>query len=309
MPSTRRDHALTLLRTLAPWRKAFPHRTVRRNVQGVELYLPWSHLLPDYARSCPTYGQNLVRLAAELHRLAPEGAGPLRVLDVGANIGDSAAQILASTDAEVLCVEGDPYWADYLRLNLADNPHATIAQVLLTAERGEWGAASPVRVRGTTHFVQDAAGPEAMPAVSVRELRTQHPDFDRLDLVKSDTDGFDAILVPAIAQTWADSGPVLFFEFDPILTRAADSRDPNEMWTRLADLGYTRLAIWDNGGDPLGQLDIADAAAQATTLEPRPVHLGYYFWDVAACRADDSAALAVFDELVPEPFDVRGIRR
>jgi hypothetical protein len=32
----------------------------------------------------------------------------LRVLDVGANVGDSTAQILARFDAEVLCVEADP---------------------------------------------------------------------------------------------------------------------------------------------------------------------------------------------------------
>ncbi|MBN9620159.1 MAG: hypothetical protein J0H43_10590, partial [Actinobacteria bacterium] len=54
---------------------------------------------------------------------------------------------------------------------------------------------------------------------------------------------------------------------------------------------------------------IADAAEQAATLEPRPVHLGYHFWDVAAAHRDDDVALAAFATLVPEPFDVRGIRR
>jgi FkbM family methyltransferase len=308
MPSTRQEHVRTYLRTVAPWRRLMPNRSVRRHVQGVDLYLPWSHPLPDFARSCPTYGQNLVRLAVALHARAVPASGPLRMLDVGANIGDSAAQIIANTDAEVLCVEGDPYWVNYLRKNVGDNPRATIEEALLTGVDGAWDAASPVRQHGTTRFVQSGEHP-SMPAISVRDLRAKHPDFDQLRLVKSDTDGFDPVLVPAVAEAWADSGPVLFFEFDPIMARGADAGDPNDVWKKLADLGYTDLAIWDNGGDPLGRLDISDALTQAASLEPRPVHLGYYFWDVAACRGTDSAAVAAFDELVPEEFSVLGTWR
>jgi FkbM family methyltransferase len=308
MPSTRAERAVTLARAnMPPWRKLMPNRTVRRHVQGVDLYLPWSHLLPDYAKSRPSYGQNLVELAAGLCQRLDSNAGRMKVLDVGANIGDSALQIMRRTGADVLCVEGDPYWAEYLRKNLGSKDHAFIAEALLTPAEGEWDSSSPVRVGGTTKFVQ--AGGGAMPRMSVARLKQLHPEFDELRLVKSDTDGFDAMLVPAVAEVWKSAGPVLFFEFDPILTREADKRDPNALWAQLADLGYTRLVIWDNGGDPLGQLPIDQAAAKAATLEPRPVGLGYYFWDVAACRGDDADALAVFDELVPQAYDVRGTRR
>ena len=308
MPSTRAERAITLARAnMPPWRRFMPNRTVRRHVQGVDLYLPWSHLLPDYAKSRPSYGQNLVELAAGLASRLTAGSGPLQLLDVGANVGDSALQIIARTGATALCVEGDPYWAEYLRKNLGSNDHARIAEALLTPAEGEWDSSTPVRVGGTTKFVQADGG--SMPRVSVQKLRQLYPEFDDLRLVKSDTDGFDAMLVPAIAEVWKSAGPVLFFEFDPILTREADKRDPNAMWGQLASLGYTHLAIWDNAGDPLGQLPIEQAAEQAASLEPRPVGLGYYFWDVAACRADDTDAIEVFDALVPQPFDVRGIRR
>ncbi|HSY16194.1 MAG TPA: FkbM family methyltransferase [Jatrophihabitantaceae bacterium] len=311
MPATKQERVRTYARTLFPypWRRFMGRRTVRRRVQGVDLYLPWSHLLPDYARSKPSYGQNLVELAAGLAARASEPQSPLRILDIGANIGDSTLQLIARTDARVLCVEGDPYWAGYLRMNVGGNPRVTVEEVLLTASDGDWSASAPVREHGTTRFVQDTVRLGALPAVSARELRARNPEFERIRLIKSDTDGFDPVLVPAAATAWRDAGPVLFFEFDPILARAADGRDPNQVWTALADLGYSRLAIWDNGGDRLGQLDIADAAEQARTLEPRPVEYGYYFWDVAACRADDESAIAVFDELVPERFSVHGTWR
>ena len=75
-------------------------------------------------------------------------------------------------------------------------------------------------------------------------LRAKHPKFDRLRLVKSDTDGFDPVLVVAAAETWSDVAPVLFFEFDPTLARRAGNSDPNTMWDKLGRLGYSRLAVW-----------------------------------------------------------------
>jgi FkbM family methyltransferase len=286
-------------RTHAPWRLAFPNRTVRRRVQGVDLYLPWSHHLPDWARSCPTYGQNLVDLAVELGSRQP-GSGPLGVVDVGANVGDSALQIIAKTPARVLCVEGDPYWSEYLRRNVAHRSEVTIAAGFLTDPDLPWSSATPVADGTTTHFVEDAAS--TIPTIAVEELRTRFPDFDQVRLIKSDTDGLDVGLVPALARAWRDCGPVLFFEFDPRLTRAAGIADPTQVWERLLELGYTRGAVWDNGGSPLGQLDLRDAARHAAVLERSPRELGYHFWDVAARREDDVAAAEVFDLLVPTEF-------
>jgi FkbM family methyltransferase len=292
-----------------PWRRLWPQRVVKRRVQGVDLYLPWSHALPDFATLGPRYGQNLIALAVALDKGSASGGAPMRVLDIGANIGDSAAQIIATTGSEVLCVEGDPYWVDFLRRNLGDEPRAVIEESLLTPDDSEWADVSPVRGRGTTRFEAGTGSPDALPSLAMSALRAKHPAFDRLRLIKSDTDGFDPVLVVAAAETWSDVSPVLFFEFDPGLARKAGNPDPNAMWDKLAQLGYSRLAVWDNCSDPLGQMDIADASKHAATLDPRPSHLGYHFWDVGACKPDDAVAVAAFDEMVPDAFDVKGIWR
>lgn len=289
----------------APWRRALGRRAVFRTVQGVRLELPYSHMLPVYARIKVSYGQNLVRLAAGLAARSEPDDLPLKVLDIGANVGDSALQIVAGSGARVLCLEGDAYWADYLHRNVDGTAGVVVEEVLLIPDAGQYSDASPVREHGTTRFVHDAEGPASLPALSAAAIRARNPDFDSLRLIKCDTDGLDPVLVPAVAAAWKDSAPVLFFEFDPELARAAGN-DPNQMWAELAGLGYARLAIWDNAGDPLGQLDIVSAAEKARTLEPKPVELGYHFWDVAACRADDLQALAVFDELMPNVFHAMG---
>ncbi|WP_408898109.1 FkbM family methyltransferase [Nocardioides sp. R1-1] len=274
-------------------RDRFPFRPVVRDVQGVELVLPWSHRLPDYAAWQETYGQNLVELARLL-----AASGPLTVLDVGANVGDSAVQILNAADGQVLCIEADKAYLDFLHRNVDRDPRVSVVEALLTVD-GAGGGTTAVRTGGTTRFVEGASG-DAMPTVSPSSLRADHPAFDRLRLVKSDTDGYDVDLVPAIAEAWHDAHPVLFFEYDPYLTRLADL-DPEAVWPRLAQLGYEHVAVWDNGGLPVGRTSTARVAAQGRVLDDVPGGRARSraYWDVAVVHRDDAEGLEAITELVP----------
>lgn len=269
-------------------RDARPNRWVVREIRGVPMAMPWAHRLPDYDRADPAYGENLNLLAELLG-----ASGPINVLDVGANIGDSSLLILDRTDARILAVEPDDVYLPYLRHNVRTEPRVTVEPSLLLAEPAQAGMAS-VRHGGTAKFVVDASRP-ATPSLTVGQLRERHPDFVTLRLVKSDTDGFDTSLVPAIAKTWHDSTPVLFFEYDHRLTRAAGF-DPFQVWVELEALGYTECAIWDNGGHPLHRVDLATAARLARESDPRSPTM---FWDVAAVHADDREGVRVIDRLVP----------
>ncbi|GAB2779408.1 hypothetical protein GCM10027020_36120 [Nocardioides salsibiostraticola] len=271
--------------------RLMPDRHVVRDVQGVSLTLPWSHRLPDYAGPGSAYGQNLVELA----RLMGE-QGPLTVLDIGANVGDSALQILHAVDARVLCVEGDPFYLDFLHLNTSSDDRVSVVEALLAVPQSV-GAATAVRTGGTTRFThgEEATG---LPEVTASALRAQHPDFEDLRLIKSDTDGYDVALVPVVAQEWAHSKPVVFFEYDPYLTRIA-GLDPMAVWSELADLGYDRVAVWDNGGALLGLSSTVDVVSRAQTLaEPLKGRPGKrIYWDVAAVHAEDAQGMAALSAL------------
>jgi hypothetical protein len=138
-------------RTVRNW---FGSRTVMRDVQGTLLAMPWSHRLPDYAGLFPTYGQNLVDLAVGLGEIDK----PLGVIDVGANIGDSAVQILAKVDARVLCVEADPEYLPYLKRNVGSDDRCVIEFGLLVTDTAEASGLGAVRKGGTTRFTQGGAG-------------------------------------------------------------------------------------------------------------------------------------------------------
>lgn len=263
-------------------------RKVTREVQGVSLVLPWSHRLPDYAKLVPAYGQNLVQVAQAL--AAADGVAPT-VLDIGANVGDSTAQILAAVPgARVLCVEADPFYLPFLDTNVGAHESVTIQRSLVVVGEAD-ATMTPVRSGGTTRF--EVADASAVPAISVAALREAHPTFDRLRLAKSDTDGFDVTLGPEVARVWADAPPVLFLEFDPRLSRVAGN-DPAAAWTRLAELGYAHVAVWDHLGGELGLVPIAEAADRSTALDATPKA----YWDIAVVHGDDAAGRAALETLV-----------
>ncbi len=254
--------------------------------------LPWSHRLPDYVRMAPAYGQNLVDLA----ELLDKEQSPLTVLDVGANIGDSTLQILAATDARVLCVEADGFYLDYLHRNVDGDARVTVQESLLTTGSVEISMA-PVRGGGTTHFEPGVSAATAA-SISTEELRTSHPAFASLRLAKSDTDGYDVQLIPAIARTWAESRPVLFFEYDHTLSWLVGN-DPLEVWPELEQLGYETVVAWDNYGRPIGRFPVAEAGHAAAVLDVPGDGRAHTYWDVAVVHGSDAEGLAAIASLVP----------
>ena len=277
-------------------RDRFPLRPVRRTVQGVEMVLPWSHRLPDYARVWPDYGQNLPRLAAAL--VSRDGR-PVTTVDIGANVGDSALQILAAAPGKVLCVEGDEAYLNFLRMNVDTIPDIAIEPSLLLPYSDDMSMA-PVRAGGTTRF-EPGESSSTMPTITTAELRSRHHDFDGVRLVKSDTDGYDVSLVPAMARTWADTKPVLFFEYDHELTRLA-GLDPVAVWPELVELGYRHVRVWDNNSRPIGTYPIDEMVGRSSELDAPREHRTSHFWDVAVVHGDDAAGLrAVLDVLPADP--------
>jgi len=270
-------------------RDRWPNRSVEREVGGVRMAMPWSHRLPDYMRLDPAYGANLLDLAAGL-----SGGNEIAMIDVGANIGDSTLLLLDRVPGKVLAVEPDEVFLPFLRRNVVDNPAVVVEPSVLTVEERS-DKFETARIGGTATLRESTDG-TGLPTITVSELRRRHPDFADVRLVKSDTDGYDVTLVPAIASVWADSTPVLFFEYDHRASEAAGS-DPMKVWDALATQGYAECAVWDNGGHPLFRASLDDTRARAARERPGSTAS---FWDVAAVHASDVAAIAVIDGLVPK---------
>lgn len=281
-------------------RNLFGRRVVVREVSGARLAMPWSHRLPDYVRAFPTYGRNLVDLAAALS--ADE---PLQMLDLGANIGDSALQVLARVDARVLCVDGDPHWLPFLHRNTAADARISVEAALVVPDSAMGPVAAVRDGAGTTRFVS-GVGESVTQHLTADELRARHPDFDKLRLIKSDTDGFDTRLVPLLARAWADAAPVLFFEYDPGLTLKAGDAQPERVWDELAQLGYVHAAAWANTGEPLGHGSLDELRTAAAVLSGPATASEQPYWDVALAAEHDTAGAAALAALAPAALSPAG---
>jgi len=201
---------------------------VRYRIGGLELVLPLSHELPFYRNDHPRYNEAIGRISAQL-------GGP--VVDVGANVGDTAAAIRVLTDVPILCVEGDDRVFRLLERNARGlDPAPELERAFVeTPPRGRVETA-----RGTARVV---AGGEELPSKPLARILQDHPRFAEPALIKLDTDGFDVPILLANVELLGRLRPVLFFEYDPHL-----GADP-AVFERLREAGYRRAHVYENTGE------------------------------------------------------------
>lgn len=244
--------------------------TIETEVCGSRLVLPMSHSLPAYRRQDPSYSENL----GEVARLVA-AAGGTTMIDVGANVGDSATIVKAyAPGTAILCVDADERYLPFLQANTARWPDVEIAAPVLLAERSTEIDGTITGARGTSRFVTDTG--EATPAVALDDLLATRDRFRTPALLKSDTDGFEDRVVRGAARTLAECGPVLFLEYDPKLMRAAGS-DSLDLLSYLRRFDYEQIAFYDKFGTLMVRCSLADEAvlrdldAYATANTPRGV--------------------------------------
>jgi len=203
-------------------------------VGGAELLLPLSHELPFYRHDHPRYDRAIGVIAAE-------AGGP--VVDIGANVGDTAAEIRSRTGVPILCVEGDDRFFTILKRNALQLEPVELEHAFVEAPahgRVERGA-------GTARVV---AGDKTLRAKPLAGILEEHPAFAEPALVKLDTDGMDVPIVLANLEWLSSTKPVLFFEYDPHLGATPD------VFERLREIGYRRMDVYENTGELVRTVDL-----------------------------------------------------
>ncbi len=252
-----------------------------------QLALPLSHDLP-YIRAWATrYGDNFVRIVAELNRQE----GPVPVIDVGANVGDTVALVREVGEHPVLCVEGSAEYLPLLRANVAPLGDVEIEPVFvgpatLSGTYALHASQGTAELRLTT---PDEGGATIVPVDGILE---RHPRFAHTRLLKIDTDGFDALVLRSAEALLRQSHPVLFFEYFPDLAPEPD-RLP-EVFSYLAGLGYHRGLVYDATGDFLVGANLDDAEFMADIHSRYRGNPAMRYADICAVHEkDESIATAL----------------
>lgn len=262
------------------WRE-FRGKDQAYSIGGHPVVLPPGHDLPFYQRRDPTYD---TYAGAVLHELAAQ-VDRMLVIDVGANVGDTAVEALsASPNIEVVAVEGDSSFADFARRNVAQfGGRGRVVE----------GFVGPVGSR--VHFTSTSStgsfkgsaddGPEVTEWVTPALLLADASSYDEV-VWKSDIDGFD---IHVLVNHWEDitrACGTLWFEYDPVST-LGDRDDIAVLIDRLTDSGR-EVRVFDNLGRELVRLSPGEGVRYGLTsitnwlLQQREGHIVVPYVDVWA---------------------------
>ncbi len=259
-----------------------------------DLVLPADHRLDIYQSRYRLYDRGLGEIANAVISKYPD----MTAIDIGANVGDSAALICSKHDVPVLCIEGNPRFTSYLRANLDKlHPAVVLAECLVGAQNG-FVAAQDLRTGGGTASLVHATSPVSSDArIVVRTLQdilAEYPAFAGAKLIKIDTDGGDFEILIASAHLFCQSRPVLYFEYDPTFRKTGLQQAMNAV-TRLQEVGYRRFLCYDNFGHFAREI-ADDVTAQFLDLNRYVMsHLFFgrqiYYFDICAvCESERDIA-------------------
>lgn len=240
------------------------------------------HALPRILAKHPTFGQNLVHLAQAVEKKYPNHP----IIDIGANIGDTAALIRSATSQPIICVEGDSRFFASLLENTEQMEKVTSHQVFLGDHDGETDGGVE-RHAGTLRLNTDTSSRPLTIRTLDRVLQANAPDRDP-KLLKIDTDGYDVAILRGAQQLIARTHPVLFFEFDRRFLEQ-NNEDGLVFLESLKHRGYDQILFYDN----YGRLIVKTALANTELLRDLFLYThgkesAFPYYDIAVFHHSDN---------------------
>jgi FkbM family methyltransferase len=260
-----------------------------------EIILPYNHPLDRYQQSYPRYDRALGYIA----RLVADKYPNLGAIDIGANVGDSAALINSERDLPVLCIEGNPEFLPYLECNSKLLSNIAIAPYFVGSD-DRYVAKEQIDTHRGTATIQEIDERQDGKGIAMKSLQSivsEYETFRNAKLLKVDTDGYDFKIVSSSIDFIANTKPVLFFEYD-IAFQKNDCLDAKSTMTALLNAGYDRFVIYDNFGNYLHSLiqpntdriDDLNAYLVANRFQTR--NPAIYYYDICAFSEEDSDLFA-----------------
>lgn len=227
----------------APWvRKAWSLANSRfdgpvtTTIYGYPASINFGNAHPVWAREHPSYNNPLIELVYQAHR---DAGRQLHVVDVGAAEGDTVLLVKRNCPdmvAKFTCVDGDDeFILTYLRRNMEAFHDVEILTAMLSDQVGT----EPSLVRVETHSAS-ARGSRTVPSTTLDAILADSPD--RVDVLKTDVDGFDGRVLAGARNLLTAQQPYVLFEWTPqgYELVGTDWRLPFKV---LSDCGYDRF-IW-----------------------------------------------------------------
>jgi len=253
LDSKRSSGGSLLLRSLAKlgyrgllpaWNVVRKGKWVRGHVYGRDLVMPAEHPVLPTVASFPLFNRPLGLAAAAL----PRTQKLLSIIDVGANIGETVAVMeeMCPNKCIFLCIEPEHELAEFCRQNYAANDRVIVQEAFVGERRDatvvveDDGRANPA-----TKFCSDMSGQELR---TLDDVVSDFVDKHGVDLIKTDTEGFDLTILRSGESVLRRYMPALYFEWYPDLLLRIDER-PESIFQFLREFGYRHWLFFTARGE------------------------------------------------------------
>jgi FkbM family methyltransferase len=279
-----------MIRLISAWaldriRPIFREHRVGRHM----IRLPRGSQLKNFQHHFRRYDFALGPIASTIARKYPD----FSAIDIGANVGDTAAIICHKRDVPVLCVEGDAALLPLLHTNARRiGPHIVIEEAFVGAE-GDTVDLGAICGSGLNATLTPAAdGAPRLRLQTLAEILDRHPNFRSAKLLKIDTEGYDFRIIEGSLHFLAAAKPVVFFEYDPSF-HAPDLRAGIKTIQILLAIGYGHAIVYDNHGNFMLSMSGGDMVERFTDLNAflasnRRYGTAVHYIDVCAIHDEDA---------------------
>jgi FkbM family methyltransferase len=230
-------------------------------LHGEKLWVPAMHNLPHIIRGFPYYDTELTSFCRYVGR---EWNAEFLVVDVGANIGDTARFVSAALPPEklrLICIEADQRYIPFLKENTQDL-NVKIVETIVGERDGEVSAKVASQVGGTSKIVADNTSSKMKSLDSI--LAGERPN-----IIKIVTDGYELRVLRGALTCLREVGPHLSLGFVPPSIRTYGHDEPLSLFPFLRELGYRSVVAYDNSGYPFGLFDVMSVAMIARYADVR----------------------------------------
>jgi FkbM family methyltransferase len=230
-----------------------------------------SHKNLFYYAYYPWYDRALPRICKQLQNIDKV----LSVIDVGANIGDTAALISENiNNASILCIEGNEKILPFLKHNTSNIKNNTVViEPQFCVNKAINNQFMVEMQNGTAQLVKNTES--KIQADTLDNMLMKYPCFQSVNMLKIDTDGFE-IMVLEGAKKLLEQHPMVYFEFTPD-AYCKNEQDPMELIELLISFNYTKALFYTNFGVPVTMIDLINKMALSELIDQIDnVHIYYY---------------------------------
>jgi FkbM family methyltransferase len=222
-----------------------------------KILLPLTHLLDKYQANWKRFDTVLGDVARIVFHKYPESTA----IDIGANIGDTAALINKYIHVPVLCIEGYPDFIPFLEYNAAQIGDIEIAPYFVGKD-GESISLANISTDGSTASIVNSSNDMLLcDQIVLKGLSTLielYPKFQSTKLLKIDVDGYDFDIINNSIDTISLLQPIICFEYDTSF-RATGKVEALKAVENLFKIGYSYFLVYDNFGNYLMHLTEKDS--------------------------------------------------